>query len=214
MHFKWPVISENNINSSCHTWGHKLLFPLFRALRAHRRTADIEGQQTSDVKNSGVRNDKDICQMQTHSILLLPSFLYNFLLFIVINAIFGERGGKNTHLRHTTLGYCKKKRLHKTSRDIRFLLCAGGRIYCHSAKWCNREVEKNCRNCFENKNKKLLSWSYHQVCLSDQMLFFYAPFKCKENAWGKLLVLIFTPFACAAGMRFLLWWSNSINKIV
>lgn len=92
--------------------------------------------------------------MQRHSILLLPSFLYNFLLFIVINAIFGERGGKNTHLRHTTLGYCKKKRLHKISRDIRFLLCAGGRIYCHSAKWCNREVEKNCRNCFENKNKK------------------------------------------------------------
>jgi len=41
--------------------------------------------------------------------------------------------------------------------DIRILLCAGGIIWLRSAKLCNREVEKNCKNCFENKNKKVFS---------------------------------------------------------
>lgn len=99
---------------------------------------------------------------------------------------FGERRGKNIHLKHTTLGYMKKKRLHKTSLDIKFLLCAGGRVYHHSAKCCNREVEKNYRNCSENKNKKLLSWSYHQVCLSDRMLFFLCSIQMQRKCLRKI----------------------------
>jgi len=79
-----------------------------------------------------------------------PSF------YIVINATFGGEQKKYSP-QATTLGYCKKKRLHKTSMDIRILLCAGGIIWLRSAKLCNREVEKNCKNCFENKNKKVFS---------------------------------------------------------
>lgn len=140
------------------------------------------------------------------SIPLLPSsFLSNFPVLHFYQSHLLEIGKKNIHLRQATLRCCKKKSQHKTTIDIRILLCAWGITHLHSAKLCNREVEKNCRNCFEDKQtKKCFCWAIIRFACRIRCLFLVFHSN-KENAWRKLLVLIFTHYTYAAAVRLLLW---------
>lgn len=95
-----------------------------------------------------------------------PSFIFLLKPFI------GDREKNNIHLRQDTLRCCKKKSQHKTTIDIRILLCAWGIIHLHSAKLCNRDVEKNCRNWFEDKQtKKCLCWAIIRFACQIRCLF-------------------------------------------
>lgn len=95
-----------------------------------------------------------------------PSFIFLLKPFI------GDREKNNIHLRQDTLRCCKKKSQHKTTIDIRILLCAWGIIHLHSAKLCNRDVEKNCRNWFEDKQrKKCFCWAIIRFACQIRCLF-------------------------------------------
>lgn len=77
--FKWPGVSENTVNSSLHSWAHKLLFPIFWYSKGPEEDCRYSGTTDNGrCQKMQVLEMTDIYQMQTYSILLLPSFLHNF----------------------------------------------------------------------------------------------------------------------------------------